>query len=136
MAHPLALNWTSSWRPMPSSRSFENDMASLRDLVEGYSNGKGRRVPPVAQKLLLGPSFMRLAELHSVEGVYFVSNCLHRVAAAHILGYQRLRADVTAFRLRTRAPRGLLLWLRGLASSARSSERPQAQGAPGPAERC
>jgi hypothetical protein len=66
--------------------------------------------------LLLDPDFMRLAELHYVEGVYFVSNCLHRVAAAHILGRKRLRADVVAFRLKSRAPRALKEWLHDLRS--------------------
>ena len=104
-------DWGPDWRPRPCGKRIYYDDGKLRPLLYGFKDQQGRRHAPLTQHLLLDPWYTRAIELNKIDGVYFVSNCLHRVSAAHLLNRQSLVAWVTPLHLRKNAPTALCLWL-------------------------
>jgi hypothetical protein len=122
MAHPLSISYGPDWTPLRSSPSYDREWEILRPLVEGRWTESGMFDPPITQRLLVDSKFTRMIELCKLQRVYFVSNCLHRVAAAHLLRRRWLTADVLPFRLRSDAPEGLRAWLRSLPARTAASK--------------
>jgi hypothetical protein len=122
MAHPSAADFGPDWRVRVGHDTNGYYRGKLRPLLHGYrSPNSGRWAPPLTQKLLLDTHFTRATEVRSLEGLYWVSNDLHRVAAAHILGRKKILVTIRPWFLRKDAPESLLQWLRGLLAKTRTA---------------
>ena len=126
MAHPSAENFGLDWRVRVGHDPAGYDRGKLRPLLHGYRvRGSGRWIPPLTQELLLDKHYTRATEVHSLGGLYWVDNDLHRVAAAHILQRRKILVTIRPWFLRENAPGSLHQWLhelRVMAASAQSAQ--------------
>lgn len=114
MTHPSCEKYGADWRPLGAPDSAEEEWRRLTPLLKGRASSVHGAQPPVTAELLVDENFMRSVELYEIDGLYFVSNSLHRIAAAKILGRPQVLGFVLPFTLRTDAPATVRAWLREL----------------------
>ncbi len=103
-----AYRWNPDWTLREELRDEDLDLYNyhldkLQRLIFGFAG-----LPPLTEGVLLEHKDIHLCEL---EGLYWVTSGIHRVAVAHQKGFSALKAQVAHARFRSQAPKEARDWI-------------------------